>query len=563
MKTSLILTTSITLLATVGLAQGNGNGSSNGNQPPSNFWATEGNANTDSTNFIGSTDDQDVIIKTNNEERMRILSNGNIGIGSDDPIQKLHVEGDAVINNGKFKLTGVNGFGGPQIIFGGTPSENGDWSIEYREFATVKGLNFWKPWPSANSGNAKFFIADNGKVGIATGNPLAKLDVNGNIRIADGTQGANKVLVSNANGIAQWKNLSDITTASNGVYTSLNATDYLKVGTGSLYLSAPLSTLPNGIITSPTAHEVFTSGQDLWIQSNAYNGSANTIINGTAGGNVGIGKFNPTAKLDVRIETDYPTTKESGIRITYPIPSLPQSPAPPTINNSIFEIRQSVPFGGTFAPRFIVKANGRVGIGVNDPLAQLHVHNGYIRVTGSNSYGGPQLVFGGTTNGDGDWGIESISGSVGGLNFWKPGIANGNYKMFIGNNGRVSIGLDPSAMFMNHDVNDSELPYKLFVKEGILTERVKVALETTNDWADYVFEESYELKSIEEVEAYIEAEGHLPGVPSAEEVKETGIDVAKMDAKLLEKIEELMLYNIQLKKELEALKSDMEELKKQ
>lgn len=299
MKTSLILTTSIILLATVGLAQGNGNGSSNGNQPPSNFWATGGNANTDSTNFIGSTDDQDVIIKTNNQESMRILSNGNIGIGSDSPIQKLHVEGDAVVNNGKFKLTGANGFGGPQIIFGGTPSENGDWSIEYREFATVKGLNFWKPWPSANSGNAKFFIADNGKVGIATGNPLAKLDVNGNIRIADGTQGANKVLVSNANGIAKWKNLSDITTASNGVYTSLNATDYLKVGNASLYITAPNATPTGGIITNATAHEMFTTGQDLWIQSNASSGSANTIINGNTVGNVGIGTTNPVAKLHV------------------------------------------------------------------------------------------------------------------------------------------------------------------------------------------------------------------------------------------------------------------------
>lgn len=341
------------------------------------------------------------------------------------------------------------------------------------------------------------------------------------------------------------------------VFTSLNATEYLKVGTSSLYITSPNTS----VSSSSTDHEIYTTGQDLWIQSNSYNGSANTIINGTAGGNVGIGKFNPTAKLDVRIDGYYRSTKESGVRITYPTPSMQLPPAPPTINNSIFEIRQKALFGGGFSSKFIVKENGRVGIGVNDPLARLHVHNGYIRVTGSNSYGGPQLVFGGTTNGDGDWGIESIGGAVSGLNFWKPGIANGNYKLFIADNGRVSIGLDPSAMFMNHDVIDSELPYKLFVKEGILTERVKVALETTNDWADYVFEESYELKSIEEVEAYIEAEGHLPGVPSAEEVKETGIDVAKMDAKLLEKIEELMLYNIQLKKELEALKGEVKELK--
>ena len=67
---------------------------------------------------------------------------------------------------------------------------------------------------------------------------------------------------------------------------------------------------------------------------------------------------------------------------------------------------------------------------------------------------------------------------------------------------------------------------------------------------------------INEVETFINANGHLPGVPSAMEVNETGIDVAKMDAKLLEKIEELTLYMIQLKKENEGIKAELELLKK-
>jgi trimeric autotransporter adhesin len=65
-----------------------------------------------------------------------------------------------------------------------------------------------------------------------------------------------------------------------------------------------------------------------------------------------------------------------------------------------------------------------------------------------------------------------------------------------------------------------------------------------------------------EVDAFIRQHGHLPGVPAAEEVKEQGIDMALMDAKLLEKIEELTLYVIELKKENEAIKAQLNSLKK-
>ena len=62
------------------------------------------------------------------------------------------------------------------------------------------------------------------------------------------------------------------------------------------------------------------------------------------------------------------------------------------------------------------------------------------------------------------------------------------------------------------------------------------------------FEKGYPLKSLGEVEQHIKKTGHLPGVPSAVEVVEQGVDVAGMDAKLLEKVEELTLYLIELKK---------------
>lgn len=101
--------------------------------------------------------------------------------------------------------------------------------------------------------------------------------------------------------------------------------------------------------------------------------------------------------------------------------------------------------------------------------------------------------------------------------------------------------------------------YKLFVEKGILTEKLKVAVSTTANWSDYVFSKDYKLMPLEEVSLFVQKNKHLPGVPSAEEVVKEGIDMATMDAKLLEKIEELTLYLIEIKKENAEMKNLLEQ----
>lgn len=125
-------------------------------------------------------------------------------------------------------------------------------------------------------------------------------------------------------------------------------------------------------------------------------------------------------------------------------------------------------------------------------------------------------------------------------------------------NGTVGIGLYSNSfptMAGTVDVSD----YKLIVEDGILTEQVRVMLKT--DWADYVFEESYKLPSLEEVEKYIEENGHLPNTPSAKEVEESGIELGEITKIQQEKIEELTLYTIQQQKQLEKQQQEIEELK--
>ena len=104
--------------------------------------------------------------------------------------------------------------------------------------------------------------------------------------------------------------------------------------------------------------------------------------------------------------------------------------------------------------------------------------------------------------------------------------------------------------------------YRLYVQDGILTEKVKVAVRNGANWADYVFDENYKMKDLAEVEAFVKTNKHLPNFPSAQEMVDNGLDVATMDAKLLEKIEELTLYLIEMKKENEALKCRLDNLEK-
>jgi hypothetical protein len=82
--------------------------------------------------------------------------------------------------------------------------------------------------------------------------------------------------------------------------------------------------------------------------------------------------------------------------------------------------------------------------------------------------------------------------------------------------------------------------YSIYATEGILTEKAKVAVKNTEDWADYVFKPTYKRLSLEEVGKFIAINNHLPNVPSAAEMVANGNDLHKTDVKLLEKIEELI-----------------------
>ncbi len=99
--------------------------------------------------------------------------------------------------------------------------------------------------------------------------------------------------------------------------------------------------------------------------------------------------------------------------------------------------------------------------------------------------------------------------------------------------------------------------YKLAVKGKIHAEEVVV----DTGWADFVFKKDYDLMPLEKVARHIEEEGHLPGIPTEREVQENGVSIGQIQSKLLQKIEEMTLYVIGLKKEGDLLRKENETLK--
>ncbi len=88
--------------------------------------------------------------------------------------------------------------------------------------------------------------------------------------------------------------------------------------------------------------------------------------------------------------------------------------------------------------------------------------------------------------------------------------------------------------------------YKLAVAGSMIAESVKIKLQSA--WPDYIFNKDYKILSIDDIEAYIKTNHHLPEIPSASDVEKTGLDLGVINTKLLQKIEELTLYIIDLRK---------------
>lgn len=250
--------------------------------------------------------------------------------------------------------------------------------------------------------------------------------------------------------------------------------------------------------------------------------------------------------------------------------------------------------------RIFVDNNGYTGIGLGNniiPQNRLEIGTGIsgtagLRFRGIDS-GSPTVASNGkvlTVDANGDVVLTTDEGGTGGgsnVNIYNSDgtidttISNGNnpnsgLRTVVMGNNNLFFDTSSSAFVDNtqgsgriYIGNTLDLPnllapdsqYRLLVEGGILTEKVKVAIQGSANWADYVFEEDYELPSLHDVETYIKTNKHLPGIDSAESLVENGLDLAEMQAKQMEKIEELTLYVIEQDKKVKQQSKEIEELK--
>lgn len=184
--------------------------------------------------------------------------------------------------------------------------------------------------------------------------------------------------------------------------------------------------------------------------------------------------------------------------------------------------------------------SGKVGIGTSAPQAKLHISDGDLLL--QNPVGGyPRL-----------W-LKDHTGAY---------TLKLDYNSLIGTGSDMLIRTASNKNIILNDTGGNvgigtltTGSYRLAVEGKIGAREVNV---TTSAWSDYVFKEDYSLRSIYDVEKFIEKNHHLPEVPSENEVLANGQNLGEMNAILLKKIEELTLYIIDQQKQIDALKSKVD-----
>lgn len=188
--------------------------------------------------------------------------------------------------------------------------------------------------------------------------------------------------------------------------------------------------------------------------------------------------------------------------------------------------------------RIAVDNFGNMGIGTTSPVSKLHVSGrGLFQGTGE---------------------VLAVDGSNPNIGFYYNGayhsfIAQGPTELYMGVNGG-NLHLDGAQIAIGAVVPAASA-YKLAVNGKIICEELKVKLSAS--WPDYVFNKNYGLLPLNELEKYVAQNNHLPNIPAAAELERDGMEVGNMQKKMMEKIEELTLYVIDLQKQLINLKMEV------
>lgn len=275
-------------------------------------------------------------------------------------------------------------------------------------------------------------------------------------------------------------------------------------------------------------------------------------------GNVGVGEMYPSVRMVVRGAQGTPATQN-----IFEVRKHTDNAILMSVNNAgTTVVKGSAGLGNSDNVFEVRNSDNGVLFGVNSNGIQSNGNQGM----GTTATATSRLTVRGTsTLGDNTFIAEQNDGtpSIRVRNDGRVGIGNGTFPPPPGNVttmdpmndvklhvwGSVQVG----GQFNNFSF--SGMNHRLSVDGAVVAREVRV---TANDWADFVFKKSYNLPTLESVEQFITDNGHLPGIPSEQEVKENGVSLNDMQVKLLQKVEELTLYVIELKKQNERLEKQIQ-----
>jgi len=260
-------------------------------------------------------------------------------------------------------------------------------------------------------------------------------------------------------------------------------------------------------------------------------GACGSNICSSTGAAVGVGTTSPAGRLDV--EGGYVQVGDRGdsygsmFRMTSGNPTWDVYAEQGSGKFLLYQYRNATgAIVGT--TRFAVDNSGNVGIGTVSPAGRLDVEGGYVQVGDRGDSWGSMLRM---MSGHPAWDMYVEQGS-GKFRLYQyinaAGTVVGADRFVVDNSGNVGIG--------------TSSPQSLLAVNGTIT--TKEVIVTNTGWSDYVFVPSYRLKPLTEVASFIKEHHHLPEIPSEAEVKEKGVSLGDMQAKLLGKIEEITLHMI-------------------
>jgi|GEM_PF-424048 len=516
-------------------------------------WSILGNSGTSSANFIGTTDNQPLIFRTNNSEVFRISNLGNILIGTTtDAGNKLHVLGKV-----RFETTLADGFSigntptSPHVVYDGVNSELNVYKLKTQNFST-SGANI-----SYFSGGIVEFKND--AYIRAYQNPFR---ITRAYTYAGTPAG---LILDNTidNGVPVPTNYKILSAKLSGTEVAyISATGGGQFSGNTLIGTTASSNSRLAIVTDTTN----TSG--ISIRQSAFRPGSNLLeISNYIG--------TPISKFDYGGRLMFTNAGSSVlppfIMATRDLTSIPGFSSVPMVFIQPGGLDQAGiivrALSGQYTTSYLqdwqnsgsvslmrIMSDGKLGLGISTPSAQLHT-SGTVRFAGLSNDNTQARVIVSDASGNLSYRDASTIGGSGSISGTNNYLAKYSGATAIGN----SIVYDNGTSVGIGTTNITEPGFKLYVESGIRTRKVKVDLAT---WADYVFEPDYHLPGLQEVENFIRKNKHLPDMPSANTVRMEGLDLGNNQALLLQKIEELTLYLIEQEKALKQKQEKIDELTK-